>query len=164
MADSVREKILQKISTQMATITVANGYETDIGSSVYRSRMIGSLENVPALAITGLPDVKDDDSEYRIDMLIMPVAIVAGDAITPNTDRATNSTLIAQKQEQILADIRKCFGAITLKDAGYEATKVYYTGGVETQAEMFDNQAGVIVAATFNIHYHTISGDPYSQP
>ncbi len=39
MADSKRQQIISAIKTGLQSITIANGYETDLGSSIYEWRL-----------------------------------------------------------------------------------------------------------------------------
>jgi len=52
MADHKRLQILKKLTTHLQGITVANGYENDVGERVYRGRNnFGAETEIPALSI-----------------------------------------------------------------------------------------------------------------
>lgn len=163
MADSVRERILQNVGEVLALATIANGCNTDIGDNVLRSRVIGDISELPAVAFAGLPSVPADSQYMSIDSFIMPLQISGGASIVQSTDRSTNVENIAILGEAILADIQEAVGLIDLDDPNAVITKIMFDGGIDQQPETMDNDAAVIAAVQYSIYFDTVGDDPYTQ-
>lgn len=165
MADSVREKFLQNVDLALQNITTLNGYNTNIGNNVLRTRIIGQIGELPSVGMVGQPSTPSDNGGwYQVDRRDMPIVMTGGVSINPSTDRQTNVEQIQKTGEQIQADIEKAFGTIDFYQPGATATKVFFNGGVELQAETQENEAAVMVAVQYTITYDTVKDDPYSQP
>lgn len=151
MANTIREQIIQNLITRAGLILIAGGYNTDIGANVQRVRQNLDPDELPATVVW--PGEEEATKEYGISWQEMPVKF-EGFAIFG----ATNPSVIS---EQILGDLIKAF---TLTDpTGGLADSVTYTGG-GTEEYPSDKELAVGCAATFNIIYETVKGDPYSQP
>ena len=85
MADSLRQQIMDAVATRLATITTANGYETDAGDNVYEWAVVPLDQgDLPALAYKDSgEDIVDETVGEQIRTLrIDIVAIEKGTAVT----------------------------------------------------------------------------------
>jgi len=152
MANTIREKIIQNLITRAGLILIASGYNTDIGANVQWVRQNLDPDELPATVVW--PGEEEATKKpYGASSQEMPVKF-EGFAIFG----ATNPSVVS---EQILGDLIK---AMTSSDpTGGLADSVTYAGG-GTEEYPSDKEEAVGCAATFNIVYETVKGDPYSQP
>lgn len=157
-ADTIRERIIDGIVDNLEQIQISNGYATDCGDLVLRAEEIGSIDKLPAIALTPKQD-EINDSVYGFDNLIMPIEIIAVSGYTFGASQDADKLTISQTAEQILGDIRKAMG-LTLS---LVESVDYVEGGILEYPEEKDNEISVVVRATYNINYETLKDDPYNQ-
>lgn len=76
MADSKRQKLVDAIVARMQTISVANGYKTELGANVYDWRVDFDQDELPALSVCDLIADNDwDNPNSRRQIRIMPVQL-----------------------------------------------------------------------------------------
>jgi len=160
MADTIREKIISGIATNLATITTGNGYNTDIGNHVQRSAKFGNTGNLDGVILTpgddtpGLP-------VHRKDSLVMEVILIGGAAFDYLTTRPGWTESASKKQEQLIGDLRAIMGEDI---AGVTVKGVQYTGGGPREMpELREGEMFAVVQLTFDIRYQTNIHDPYTQ-
>ncbi len=102
MADSVRQQVIDAIITRIKTITTANGYETDVGNSVFEWHTTDFAEaDLPVI------DVRDTSESVEV--------IGGHHANTLNVEVEVKTLGIAGDTEirDIIADISKAIGTDT---------------------------------------------------
>lgn len=70
---TIREQILQLLDTELKNVTLAKGYNTNIGSTVIRGRFDVAPEEVPALVFIPDPETSVHHSSHQINT--MPVTL-----------------------------------------------------------------------------------------
>lgn len=151
MADSIREKILQSVQTQLTAITTANGYAVQV-VTVERVRRGFSVDEVPAIGIWEAGETSENDYNDSRNTLSINTEFVA-DATTTNRSVYAN-TLLAELKQAILAADRQ---------HGGDAISTSYTGATIRIPED-DNDTQITVVASFNIVYAEVAGDPFTIP
>lgn len=160
MAATIREKIIAGISTNLATITVANGYNTDIGANVQRSAKFGNTDNLDGVIITPGDDTPGIPV-HRRDALVMEVILQAGAKFDLLLTRKLWTEDASKKQEELIGDLRKVMGVAI---AGVTVKGVQYTGGGPREMpELREGEMFAVVQLTFDIRYQTKIHDPYNQ-
>ena len=154
MSDTIREQIISAIETKLADITVANGYNTDIGKEVLRARKNVDPDSLPAVVIWPLPEIVERKSgkyictmRTRLEGLMKfeennPSVIseqILGDLIALMADPAKRSTLTAGLADDVF----------------------YSEGGTDDYPEEKDISVGA--SAIFAVIYKIKIGNPYSQ-
>ena len=149
MADSIRERILSAFAVKLATITVANGYKTDIGSNVHRAVRSTDEANLPWVSI--LDGAETFERRGGSMLVSMPVDVhVLYSTPTPST-----------AVWQVLADVYKCVESWDFKTAGL-LDSVEYVEGAPQYPE--DGSDVVEIVSRFVFRFDLVRGDPYSQP
>ena len=153
MSDTIRERIISAIVNRCSVITVANGYNTDIGGNVLRAKVTLGKDEPPAAVV--FPEPEESSRKYGKQHCVMPVR-VEGTAYYGSD----NPSVAA---ERILGDLIKCICGGTLSDVtGGLADDVEYTGGgTDEYPDAGEKLIGA--SAVFNIKYKTVAGDPYNQ-
>lgn len=155
MADTIREKIIQKMVTRAAAITVAGGYNTGMGSNVLRAVHEVDPENLPAVIIWPLeeassPSYGQDNPEMIVD--------IEGMAL----HGSTNPSVFGEK---MLGDLRKCFtdpASVATYFSGVTVDEIVYAGGgISSYPKGDDLVTGAKIS--LKIKYFTMLGNPYSQ-
>ncbi len=79
MADSIEQKIIDAMLVRMATILTGNGFETDIGTTVFDNRPnIDQGEDLPAInLVQGTTRTVEINDNRRQSIRLMPVLIEA---------------------------------------------------------------------------------------
>lgn len=153
MADSIREKILQSVETQMKNITTANGYEFDIAAaSVERARRHFFDDMLPAIGIFDGDEVQTEKyGSVRSDMQVR---------IELHADAASTNRSVVMNR--IKAALEK---AILSQDTSHGdlagGTRLV---GFELRLPDDDDSTLLTVAAIAQITFTTVTGDPWSQP
>lgn len=152
MADSIREKIIQRVMTALAAITVANGYNTGCGAHVHRGkRGFSDASDLPAVVV--FPQVETSSkTQYGTDAHVMPVEI--------NAALIYGGTSPSVLGEQALADIIKAMGTDPTLN-GLASSVTYAGGGIDEYPD--EAMQAVVVVASFEVAYETRRGDPYNQ-
>jgi len=128
---SIRKQIIAAIETRLADIQTANGYNTNIGSNIFRGiKIIDFSDECPATALFPQPDELSED-EYDQNKLIMPVAVQGLVEIG-----SSNPSDLA---ENMLADLIECL-------TGGEWSMSYTSGSSEI--EVGDTVTGATSGAT----------------
>ena len=73
MSDTIRESILSNLVTRLAVITVANGYNTDIGGNVLRAKVTLGKDDPPAAVV--FPEPEESFRKYGKQHCVMPVRV-----------------------------------------------------------------------------------------
>jgi len=154
MADSIRETVLQALKTALEGITIANGYETDMGKTVERGLRVPLEEDeLPAIVIVeGEEDVASEP--FAKNTCYLQVEIHGYVTFTDSDEG--NWSAIGNKQ---IADIVKLIGlnqnlgglAIDMQPA----KRMNYEPESETVIKA--------VQVDFIIQYRTGYLDPYNQ-
>lgn len=117
MIDTFRLTVLKALTVTLKGITVANGYQHDLGEQVYRGRLILTEDDgLPALAINEPPQMPDS--------VVMPS--------NGGTDQGTKLTVLVQgfvlddrknptdPAYRLLGDVQKCLAAEKRRDDGFD--------------------------------------------
>lgn len=99
MADSISELVLEAIATQLETILLANGYNTDAGNNVLRADR--SPENPPAIVVWDGGEATEEGDGARKGMAMRQVVLVDAHARAARDD--TGKVIGALK-----ADVKRC--------------------------------------------------------
>lgn len=115
MPDSRRLRAVKALTDALKTITVANGYEHDIGEHVYRGRLVLTEEDgLPALAVNEPPQMPDlfeaptGTTSAKTTVRLLVQGFVKDSRPNP-TDPAYN----------LLADVQKCLVQQRAQDDGF---------------------------------------------
>jgi hypothetical protein len=150
---TIREQIIEKMICQLETITVANGYENDIGPGrVYREEAVIEQCLAPAATIWELAESRERN-KYGGTVRVLNIRVEAIVRVNGNKHPATVSN-------ELLGDLEKALiiGDTTLdeliddiQDIAAEITHLTANRGL----------AGATI--DFEIRYTTEWGDPYTQ-
>jgi len=153
MSDTIRESIIASITTALADIRTASGYNTDAGRLVRRGIPITDQDQMPALSV--LPLTEENEPLSGRHYLAMRFRV---DGIIKYTSK--NPSVVG---ELLLGDIikRMTNRSLSAVHGGYADQLQYVEGGIEDYPE--PGQYSVAVYATFEIKYKTNLGDPYNQ-
>lgn len=153
MANSIRETIILKFLSLAAGITVANGYNTNMGSNVCRAEAQIDEASLPAVNV--IPGAEEAVQEYTKDHITATVQLEG--FVKHGT---SNSSVIA---EQILADLRKRFtlAATVVSEFWPICQSVRYLGGgSNTYASAGAEVTGFMIQV--EVRYITLEGNPYA--
>lgn len=155
MADSIREKILDKAAEALATITKANDYRTDAGLNVFRAVRPGLT--VPSICV--IPEVERiQRTAYKTDEHIFPIRVEGLIGI----DETVAGLRAFKISEMLYSDIVVCFGAITWATSDPVVGPIRWTGGgVPDFPEAREDVVGVL--ANFEFVFETRINDPFNQ-
>lgn len=147
MADSKRQTVMTAIAAQLATITVANGYETNAGNNVFEHRVV-------PLELTELPALIYRDTDDVVELTIgedMHTLSVEVEGVVSGTSSATT-------MRKLLADIVKAMAADVTFGGVVEDTNV---SGETINTEQAEKQL-MSVQAEFAVEFTTQHMDPYT--
>lgn len=164
MADSKRLQILKALTAQLQTITVANGFNTDIGNRVYRGRPdFGSETDKPFIGIfeirpEGSPLYADTDVEKDNWSLGIQGVVEAG--TEHPTDPAHN----------LLADIKRALSIVVRRHTPVDPNPYENFGGLITGLEIdggvtyvaAEDQSAAVCVCKLDIGLVEELGDLYS--
>lgn len=164
MADSKRLQILKALTAQLQTITVANGFTTDIGNRVYRGRPdFGSETDKPFIGIfeirpEGSPLYADTDVEKDNWSLGIQGVVEAGSEHP--TDPAHN----------LLADIKRALSIVVRRHTPIDPNPYENFGGLITGLEIdggvtyvtAEDQSAAVCVCKVDIGLVEELGDIYS--
>lgn len=146
MSDTRRERIIQAIETRLSTVTVANGFETDIGLNVFRAITKIDPTLLPACSIFPFVETSEKigGGEYLCSMSVKieAVALVGSE----------NPSVIS---EMILGGIRKAMTGLSISSLIEEI--VYTSGGTND----YSHKDTLLVTALFTIKYFSKITDPF---
>lgn len=151
MADTIREQIISAYVTRLTHIISANGYNSDIGNSVFRATKLIEQMDLPACVLW--PGIEEVSSRYGQNECTFNLKVEAIKEFG-----SINSSMI---QEQLLGDLIKC-----MTDTGVEVTPLiesisYVGGGPADQPD--SRETSTAVYAEFQIKYNFLIGNPYAQ-
>lgn len=149
MATPIRQTLINNIKTQLQTITVANSYETNLGSNVFEWRESPLQQSeLPAIILRDpsnqlVKTFGKHESVLRLELEIYTQG-------TPATMR------------KAIADVIKCIGVEGKKDNPFTVAEVIkFAGDEEIETEHTEHKfAGVKM--TFEIEYITDPWDPFT--
>ncbi len=155
MQETIREKILKQIKSNLQEIRTANHYNTEIGTTVIRGQALGPISTLPAIMLQALPD-EQIEHEYGNEKMIMPVIITGNMLYTITSGYEAEKDVIAQLAEAILGDIRAAMGqAIEGQFISYTDHIGYAGGGVEEYPDLKEGELAVQVITRYEIKYST---------
>jgi len=155
MSEPVLELIAQAVETQAQTITVANGYLTDVGDAIRRHRR-GDREQLGEQILVSQGERRKPETEvdgktcwvqpFHLDLVLRP--------------GEDEETIVDTLVNRFVADVEKCFPEVSSPSwwaAGITAHRVI--GPVA----LADSLAGCEGARmTIEIDYRTAYGNPYT--
>ena len=149
MADSIREQIMASFAARLAAITVANGYQTDIGDNVVRARRSFLEEDLPAISVIDGAETFDRRGGSVLVSVPIEVHVIR------------NTTTHGSDCNKTLADVYQCVESWDFKTAGLIDSIEYQQGEPEYPE---DGSDVLKVVSRFLLKYNLVKGDPYSQP
>jgi hypothetical protein len=148
MPDSRRQQIIDQIKTLLATVTIANGFKTNLGANVFEWKGIDFQES----EIPGV-DVRDPSEDVETKggrhFYTLTIEIEAKVSASATTDEA----------REVLADIQTLMGSN--QNLGGLAHLVRPVQNELLDFEKMNNKFGS-VAMRFEIQYATKAFQPYS--
>ena len=147
MSDTKRERIIKAIHTRLSTVTIANGYNTEIGKNVFRAIPKIDPSQMPACDIFPLTETTEriGGGNYLCTMALNIVAIAKTES--------QNASILS---EQILGDIRMAIADLSFSS---DAEDVSYTSGGTND---YSNKDTVSITVNFMIKYFSKINDPYT--
>jgi hypothetical protein len=153
MADSKRQQIVSAIKTRLQGITVANGYETDLGNAIYEWRL-------SAYQSTELPGADLRDTTETV-----------GVTVGSHEHKMTAEVKVLGSTSSLPADIRKRLADV-VKAAGTDLTwgglaeDTAAAGQDLIEAEVNITGTGLVkvcaASVRFEVSYTTAPFNPYS--
>lgn len=151
MADSRRQQIVDAVKTRFQAITVAGGYETNIGNNVFEWRDIPSV----MVEENDMPCVLVRDPRTEI---TQRVSKVQDHDLTIEAAVVTATATIPVQVRKMIADIYKAIGVDrTWGGKALDTLPVKDEMGVEHAGKRFGG-----ATVTFTIRHRTLSYDPYN--
>lgn len=152
MADTIRQQIVSAVIAALEQITTANGYETNIGTTVedWPTQLQGT-DNEDELPVIGVFDVDETSSTPNLNSKLEnhELTIQARCYLRHNTPAA--------QCRKVMGDIKKALGVD--KTWGGLATGTRPSRqGPDIKPEGFEISAAVV---EITIHYTTCAFDPY---
>lgn len=95
MSDSIRQQIIDAIESRLADIRTAKGYQTEIGSNVFKGKTSIDSADTPAVGVFAA--VEEVTREYDLIRAIMPIKIEG--------EMLHGSSNVSEISEQMLSDI-----------------------------------------------------------
>ena len=153
MADSKREQIIQALIAQLATISIANGYETELGNRIARGkRQAPKKDELPAIVIREGKATTDATVNAGFDATTLRVELAARDRFDESIENSYG------RANKMLADMVKALGNDpTLGGLTIDTTVVEDNIGVEDKEFSI---AGVDVSV--DIKFRTFHLNPYN--
>jgi len=149
MATTIRQLIITAFKTMMENITTANGYETEIGSSVFEWREY-------PVETTEMPAMIIRDTDEEISYPDHPESLDC---------RLTIELILFESGSTVGADLRKAIGDI-IKAIGVDETFGGYIYFIESMASSMvqEHQENIIgdVIFTIVVRYRIGRFDPYT--
>lgn len=147
---TIRYTAIKALETQLKTITIANGYNYDLGDNVF----IGTPRLDPSfteyIVIWPGVDESDETGFYSRWDFIIPTKIEAVKEVPKESD---DLELISQK---MLHDVTKCLYNPGL--TGIDNSNIKYIGGgIDEYPQPGETVVGVV--ANYEISYSTVAGD-----
>ena len=145
MADTIRQKIVTALKTQLELIQISGGYVTDAGSYVFEWRQYPVAEAETAIIIRDKLDETEKNETYLFDRrLNIEIAVV------------TSGTTAVNVARQIMGDIEKAIGTdTTLNKNAYDIEYVGDNMEVNHVEDIF-----VDVLINIRVYYKTDAWNP----
>ena len=149
MADTRRELIIQEALTQLAKITVANGYQYTMSTP---KRGVKNIDTKDFPLSVVFPAVEENERKFAKNVLTFSIRVESHAIVG-----SVNPSII---QEKMLGDLIK--NLTNPSDAWTTKTEdiAYFGGGPAEQPEAEDTTTAVY--AIFTIKYKTNIGSPYT--
>ena len=153
MADSIREKIITKLITEVSNILQVNSYQTDIGQNVFRAYRPGLSK--PSIIVNPQPETVQRTG-YKMDAHSFPIRFEGFATFDEDIDGAS---VIG---ERIYSDIVQCIFAVSWTGTGVEISRTLWAeGGIAEYPQPRDEYVGAY--ALINFVFDTVIGDPFNQ-
>ena len=146
MADSKRQKIVDAVVAALEEISVANGFETELGANVNDWEINFQDDELPAVSVCDLTeDVQADMNDEHVDIYRLPVAIRV--SIAADTRAA--------ECRKMIADVLKAVGAN--ENWTVSGEKLALRTDLKEAGFVLDQEAFRIAAVQvqIEIYYHT---------
>jgi len=146
VSDTKRELIIQACLVRAATITTANGYNTDMGLNAFRAIPKIDPCRLPACIVYPLSETAEriGGGEYLCSMPLRVEGVALLGIINPSA-----------LAEQMLGDLRQAFMGTSITTLLEEIA--YASGGTNDYAK----NDTISVIANFTIKYFSTISDPY---
>ncbi len=163
MSDTIREKIIQAYAIKLATITVANGYNYDLGAGGVRDddNPDGSVLRAPpyAIPVEQLPVITffpglDEEVSFVYGKVRQTMSIIARGYMLYGSE---NPSVMGEK---ILGDFIQALTGLDWT-AGLADEINYQGGGIESYPT--EEHPAVVAICQVGITYKTVNGDPTQQ-
>jgi len=147
VSDTIRELIIQACFARAASISMVNGYNTDMGLNTFRAISKIDPSRLPACIVYPFTETAErvGGGEY---LCTMPLRVEAV-ALTG----VTNPSVLA---EQMLGDLREAFMLEPISSLIEDIA--YVSGGTND----YSKNDSVLVTANFTIKYFTTITSPYA--
>ena len=152
MADSIRRVILDAMNTQLALITTANSYETNIGNNINEKR---DLESNPYQESES-PALNYDYSVATTDI----TGLKQEHIISISAEIAVSNTDIPDMLDKAVSDVIKNLG--TTDNLGNTNVEMIAAVQVEEGEESHKERKIGTVGVSWQVYYSTNRNDPYS--
>lgn len=168
MTDTIREIVIKDFIARLGVISIANGYNTDIGKTVLRARKKIDPTECPCSDV--FPGTEKPEKLYskRQCTMIMHIEGIVELQETGSPAALENASVVS---EMILGDLKKCILApeneLTSPVSGWSRSPDYisginYTGGGANEyPDEGEKMAGAF--ADFEVVYFEKLNDPYAQ-
>ncbi|MCP5006929.1 MAG: hypothetical protein GY941_23725 [Planctomycetes bacterium] len=152
MADTIREKIILDALTQLAKITVANGYNYTMETPLRAQKNIPPSK-MPVSVI--FPGIDENERLMGKENLTMTLNF--------ESHQLFGSVNASVMQEKMLGDLRRNLTnpAVGEKWSTYTDDILYQEGGPAEQPDADNTVTAVYILLT--VKYKTVIGDPYTQ-
>ena len=146
MSDTKRELIIQACLARAATISTANGYNTDIGLNIFRAISKIDPSRLPACIVYPFSETAErvGGGEYLCTMPLRAEAVALTGIINPSV-----------LAEQMLGDMRQAFMGTPITTLLEEIA--YTSGGTND----YTKNDSVSVIANYTIKYFSTISSPY---
>lgn len=116
MTPSFKLRVLMALTAALRQITIANGYQFELGDSVYRGRLLLTAKDpVPCLAINEPPTTPEDLFSPEGSALIRNAhMIIIQGFVADDLDNPTDPAYL------LLADVQKCLAEELTRDEGFD--------------------------------------------
>jgi|AMWB02.1.fsa_nt_gi hypothetical protein len=147
MSDTKRELIIQACLIRTASITTANGFNTDMGLNTFRAISKIDPSRLPACIVYPFSETAErvGGGEYLCTMPLRAESVALTGIINPSV-----------LAEQMLGDMRQAFMGASITPIVEE---IAYTSGGTNEYTKNDS---VSVTANFTIKYFSKINDPYA--
>ena len=172
---TIREKIIERIISQLETITIANGYNNNIGPScVYRQESIIEKGHTPSASVWELSESRERNSHGGT-VRVLTIKVEAVVQVNGNKHPATvsNELLADMEKALIMGDMSLDELIDDIQDVAAEITHLPIARKFPTIVPDNNSMAGIAhlpierklagAMIDFEIKYTTEWGDPYTQ-